>query len=132
MFGAFDVSTSALTAQRMRLDTISSNIANINTTSGPNGQPYRRLAAIFQSQQTDSGGVGVQVSKIVEDQTTPLKARFEPSNPSADGKGFVYYPNVDLSTEMVNAIEATRAYEANITAIETTKSMMNASLRVLA
>ncbi|MCL2646470.1 MAG: flagellar basal body rod protein FlgC [Phycisphaerales bacterium] len=134
MFGSFDISTSALTAQRTRLDTIASNIANIGSIAGPDGQaaPYRRLFTVFQSQRTADGGLGVGVAKIAEDNETPFSMRFEPGNPYADARGYVKYPNVDLSTEMVNALETTRAYEANITAIETTKSMMSSTLRLLA
>ncbi len=134
MFGAFDVSTSALTAQRTRLDTIASNIANVDSLAGPNGEPspYRRLYTVFQAQQTENGGPGVRVSKIEED-PSPFQERYEPWNTKyADAKGYVKYPNVNLSEESVNALETTRAYEANITAIETTKSMMNSTLRLLA
>jgi flagellar basal-body rod protein FlgC len=133
VFGSFDISTSALSAQRVRLDTIASNIANINTAVGPDGQtPYRRLFAEFQTAPVAGGGMGVKVSKISEDRTTAFPEKYEPGNRLADSRGYVRYPNVDLSTEMVNAMETTRAYEANVTAIETTKSMMNATLRLLA
>jgi flagellar basal-body rod protein FlgC len=134
MFGAFDISTSALGAQRTRLDTIASNIANVDSVLGPDGKPatYRRLFPVFQSQQLSDGAVGVSVSAIDEDYKEPFKERLERGNPAADASGIVRYPNVDLSTEYVNALETTRAYEANITAIETTKSMMNSTLRLLA
>jgi flagellar basal-body rod protein FlgC len=134
MFGSFDISTSALTAQRTRLDTIASNIANIHSILGPDGKaaPYRRLYPVFQAQQTSEGGAGVRVSRIEQDPSAFVE-KYEPWNTqAADKRGYVKYPNVDLSTEYVNALETTRAYEANITAIETTKSMMNATLRVLA
>jgi len=132
MFGSFDISTSALTAQRTRLETIASNVANINAIDGADGTPYRRLFTIFQSQQTPNGGAGVHVAKIDQDYDTPFRMKYEPGHPYQDARGYVRYPNVDLSTEMVNALETTRAYEANITAIETTKSMMNSTLRLLA
>jgi flagellar basal-body rod protein FlgC len=133
MFGSFAISTSALSAQRVRLDTIASNIANMNTTVGPDGRtPYRRLIAEFQAQRTADGGLGVRVSRIAEDRTTAFPEKYEPGNRYANARGYVRYPNVDLSTEMVNALETTRAYEANVTAIETTKSMMNATMRLLA
>jgi flagellar basal-body rod protein FlgC len=133
MFGSFDISASGLTAQRYRLETIASNLANVNTTLGPDGRPapYRRLAPIFRAQRAD-GGPGVSVARVEEDQT-PFVKKYEPWNElAADRNGYVNYPNVDLSTEYINALETTRAYEANVTAIETTKSMMNATLRVLA
>jgi len=132
MFGAFDISTSAMSAQRMRLDTIASNIANVDSVLGPDGkpQPYRRLYPVFQSQPTAGGGVGVAVSSIEQDQS-PFLQKFEPWSAAANSQGYVQYPNVDLSTEYVNALETTRAYEANVTAVETTKSLMNATLRIL-
>jgi flagellar basal-body rod protein FlgC len=133
MFGSFDISTSALGAQRIRLDTIASNIANIDTVLGPDGKPmtYRRRFPVFQSQRAD-GGAGVSVAEIDEDYSTPFNPKLEPSSPAANAQGYVAYPNVDLSHEYVDALETTRAYEANITAIETTKSMMNSTLRLLA
>ena len=132
MFGSFDISTSALAAQRMRLTTIASNMANIDTTHDASGKydPYRRMDVVFQAQRTADGGMGVRVSKVLQD-PSPLKVRYEPWNPDKDADGYVYYPNVDLPTEYINALEATRAYEANATAIETTKAMMNATLRLL-
>ena len=132
MFGSFDISTSALTAQRVRLDTISSNIAHFGAAAPAPGksEPYRRLFPVFESK--DDGSAGVQVASIQEDQA-PLVKKFEgKGHPYADKDGYVSYPNVDLSTEMINAIEATRAYEANVTAVETTKSMISATMRVLA
>src|SRR4051812_44292349 len=133
MFGAFDISTSALNAQRIRLDTIASNIANIDTVIGPDGKPapYRRIFPVFQAQRTPDGGAGVSVKSIEEDQS-PFTKKNEPGSPAADANGWVSYPNVNLSTEYVNALETTRAYEANITAVETTKSMMNSTLHLLA
>ncbi|HVX84235.1 MAG TPA: flagellar basal body rod protein FlgC [Phycisphaerae bacterium] len=134
MFGSFDISASALTAQRVRMDTIASNLANIDAVLGPNHQPqpYRRIFATFQTQRTPDGGVGVGVSSIEQDTQTPFRLKLEPGSPAADANGWVRYPNVDLFTENMNAIETTRAYEANITAIETTKSMINSTLRILA
>ena len=133
MFGSFDISASALTAQRTRFETIQSNIANVHVTRDADGNvnPYRRLYAVFEAQRTASGGAGVRVAQIQQD-TSPLKPQYEPTNPDRDANGYVYYPNVDLPTEYINALETSRAYEANITAIETTKSMLAATLRVLA
>ena len=137
MFGAFDISASALSAQRVRLDTISSNIANIDAAdagvdANGNHVPYRRLFTVFEPQATASGGMGVQVKSIQEDYQTPFVEKDEPWNPLHDARGKVRYPNVDLFFESTNALEATRAYESNVTAIETTKSMLSATLRVLA
>lgn len=134
MFGSFDISASALTAQRVRLETIASNLANVHSVKDADGRnmPYRRVYPIFEAQRQADGGVGVRVAKIERDGSDFVK-KYEPWNTElADASGHVYYPNVNLSTEYVNALETTRAYEANITAIETTKSMMNAALRILA
>jgi len=135
MFGAFDISASALSAQRTRIDTISSNIANIDSAYGSVASdgsvtPYRRLFTVFQAQRMEDGGAGVGVKSIEED-PAPFKQKYEPGNKLADAQGYVKYPNVDLFIEQANALEATRAYEANVTAIETTKTMMSATLRVL-
>ena len=131
MFGSFDISVSALTAQRTRMDTIASNTSNFNAHL-KDGTPYRRLFTVFESQRTADGGAGVRVAKILEDHQTPFRMVREPGHPYADAQGFVKYPNVDLATEQINSIETYRAYEANITAIEATKSMMNSTLRLLA
>jgi len=133
MFGSFDISTSGLTAQRVRLDTIASNLANVHTTHDASGKvnPYRRLYPTFEPQRTSAGGAGVRVASIQQDQSD-FRVAHEPWNPDHDANGNVLYPNVDLSTEQVNALEATRAYEANITAVETTKSMIAATMRILA
>ncbi|MBP7176337.1 MAG: flagellar basal body rod protein FlgC [Thermoclostridium sp.] len=141
-FTALESSASALTAQRLRMDTISENIANANTTRTENGTPYRRKTVIFQaangtpfssylskaSRERFSGG-GVRVSAIVQD-TTPFKSVYDPGHPDADENGMVQMPNVEVVTEMVNMISATRAYEANVTAINTTKSMASKALEI--
>lgn len=133
MFNSFDISGSALTAQRIRLDTISSNLANIHSTRDASGNlnPYKRLYPVFEATTTADGKAGVRVASIQQDQS-PSRQAYEPWNPDANAQGYVSYPNVDMFTESVNALEATRAYEANVTAIETTKSMIQATLRVLA
>jgi flagellar basal-body rod protein FlgC len=135
MFGTFDISASGLTAQRVRMETIASNIASADLVVGSVGAdgkvtPYRRLYPVFASQAIN-GGEGVQVKAIAEDMA-PFREKIEPESPYADARGIVKYPNVDMLTENANALEAYRAYEANVTAIETTKSMMNATLRLLA
>ncbi len=141
-FGALDIGASALTAQRLRMDTISQNIANANTTRTEDGTPYRRKEVLFEEKSegtpfseylTDSSkqfiGKGVKVSKIVED-SSPFKRVYDPGNPDADTDGYVQMPNVDIITEMVNMISATRAYEANVTSINTTKSMAMKALEI--
>ncbi|ANE47535.1 flagellar basal body rod protein FlgC [Paenibacillus swuensis] len=145
----FDASASALTAQRLRMDTISSNIANSETTRGRfvNGQfePYRRKMIVMEPYQQNSfanvldqamsgktmekGSEGVKVTRIVEDQT-PFKQVYNPTHPDADANGFVNMPNVDVLKEMVDMISATRSYEANVTALNATKSMFMKALEI--
>jgi flagellar basal-body rod protein FlgC len=142
-FGALDIGASALTAQRLRMDTISQNIANANTTRTEDGTPYRRRLVVFQersqgipfsaylsaSSKERYVGKGVKVSAIVED-SSPFKKVYDPGHPDADQEGYVEMPNVDTVTEMVNMISATRAYEANVTSINTTKSMAMKALEI--
>ena len=134
MFDSLDISSSGLQAQRVRLDTIANNIANINTTHDAKGNtaPFRRQFAVFSSgSAADPNKPGVHIQEIATDKSD-LREVFEPSSPDADTSGIVRYPNIEMTTEYVNALECTRAYEANITAMEATKSMLNASLRLLA
>lgn len=142
-FGALDIGASALTAQRLRMDTISQNIANVDTTRTENGTPYRRKTVIFEEKGMDVPfseylsasskerlvGKGVRVARIVED-SSPFKKVYDPGNPDADADGYVQKPNIDIVTEMVNMISATRAYEANVTSINTTKSMAMKALEI--
>ena len=133
MFDALDVGASGLLAQRTRLDTIAANIANANTTHDASGKvnPYRRRFAVFASgQQHQPARPGVHVAKIMSD-PAPFQRRFEPGHPDADPEGYVSYPNIDLSIEYVNALEASRAYEANVSMMEVSKAMINASLRLI-
>jgi flagellar basal-body rod protein FlgC len=134
MFEILDTGASGLQAQRTRLDTIAQNIANINTTHGANGEktPFRRRLVIFaQGQAGDPSKPGVHVEKIEQD-PSPFILKSEPNNPDHDANGNVAYPNIDTSVEFVNALDASRAYEANVTMMETAKSMFNSTLRLLA
>jgi flagellar basal-body rod protein FlgC len=134
MFESLDISASALLAQRTRMDTIAGNIANMNTTRNARGEavPYRRRFAVFATGRPEAPNkAGVSVSKIQIDQS-PFRKEYQPNHPDADKDGYVSYPNIDLAVEYVNALEASRAYEANVTAMEVSKAMMNASLRLLA
>jgi flagellar basal-body rod protein FlgC len=134
MFDILDMGASGLAAQRARLDTIAGNIANINTTHDASGKvnPYRRRFVLLSAGQADDPTKpGVHVSSIQED-PSPLTQKYDPGNPDADKDGYVQYPNVDLSIEFVNALEASRAYEANVTMMETAKSMFSSTLRLLA
>ena len=132
MFGALDISTSGLVAQRAQIDTIAGNIANAHTTRRGDGQPgpYLRRVALL-SAGDGRGGPGVHVQGIIEDTKGQPRQVKDPSHPDADAKGIVHYPNVDMSTEMINAMVAVRAYEANVTAIDATKSIMASTLRIL-
>lgn len=134
VFGGMDISASGLTAQRLRMDTISQNIANVNTTRDENGNVYRRKTVVFaekndfsfsEALSTASGliGSGVKVTSIVEDTSTDVRKVYEPSHPDADEDGYVSYPNVNTVTEMTNLIDASRAYEANVTAFNASKNL---------
>lgn len=145
-FGSsFGISASALTAQRLRMDVISSNIANAETTraSVVDGKavPYRRKLVVLETTQQDSfsnmlnakmnaGSTdGVKVNSIIED-TSPLKPVYNPSHPDADADGYVYMPNVDITKEMVDMLSAARSYEANVTMLNASKSMVTKALEI--
>lgn len=130
---SIDVSGSGLTAQRLMMDVISNNIANVNTTRTSEGGPYRRQMAVFAAQKpkfsllglgkgTEQIGQGVNVVGIVKDQTPP-RLVYNPEHPDANAKGYVAMPEVNIVTEMVDMIAASRAYEANVTAINSSKTM---------
>ena len=132
MFHALDTSTSGLVAQRTRMDAIAANLANANTATsdGVTNSPFRRKMVLLQPGDGD-GGAGVHVSEIRDDPGA-FQRRYEPGSPlDQDGDGYVLYPNVSSEVEQVNAIEATRSYEANIAAAEATKRMMQAALSLI-
>ena len=136
MFSSLDVSTSGLVAQRARLNAISSNIANMSTTRNEYGEPvpYQPRFVTFETDSsltTPGGGAGVKVGSV-QMSNDPPKLKYEPGHPDADKNGFVHYPAVDMTTEFVDALEATRAYEANIGVIEVTKNMSEQTLRIIA
>lgn len=133
LFDSFSISASGMEAQRVRMNIITSNLANANATTSPLGGPYRRRDIIFASNPLGNtfqevlnakskGLYGVQAIRIVEDQS-PFKRVYEPGNPIAGDDGYVEYPNVDILKEMVNMISASRSYEANITAFSASRSM---------
>lgn len=142
-FDSLDISASGLTAQRLRMDLISQNIANANTSKTEDGTPYRRKVLVLQSRgegrpfseylseasRARIGAGGVRVLQIAEDQS-PLKRVYDPGNPDADKDGYVMMPNVDITTEMVNMISASRSYEANISALSATKNMALKALEI--
>ncbi len=136
MFTAMDVSTSALVAQRTRLDVISSNLANISTTRNEQGEavPYTPRYVTFETDtnlQTRGGGQGVKVAGIEYSNVQP-NLKHEPGHPDANENGYVAYPNINMTTEFVDALEATRASEANIGVIEITKDLSQQTLQILA
>jgi flagellar basal-body rod protein FlgC len=139
-FSGMNISASGMTAQRLRMDIISQNIANVSTTRDENGNPYRRKAVIFSEKDSTpfqevfmrTAGVigsGVKVGRIVEDNKA-MRRVFDPSHPDADNDGYVTYPNVNVVQEMTDLIDATRSYEANVTAFNATKSMALKGLEV--
>lgn len=132
IFSNFGISASGLTAQRLRMDTIANNIANIETTRTPEGGPYQRQVPLFasrESQETGQPGGGVRVQALLRDQS-PFKRVYEPGHPDADEEGYVLMPNVELVKEMVDMIDASRAYEANVTALNTAKEMAQRALEI--
>lgn len=134
MLNILDIGASGLMAQRTRLNTLALNIANVDTVADENGKnnPYKRRFVVLEpGQANDPKKPGVHVAKVDQDTVSPLRIVKDPFNPLADKNGNVLHPNVDLTSEFVNALEASRAYDANITMMETTKSMFNASLRLL-
>lgn len=138
----FRVSGSGMTAQRSRMNTISSNIANINTTKTPEGGPYRRKDVVFEAMpdQRNFGEIlgansprehiqRVQVVDVISDRKAPL-LKYEPDHPDANEDGYVAYPNINLMEEMTNMIQATRSYEANVSALQAAKDMALSSLEI--
>lgn len=147
LFDAISSSASGMQAERVRMDVVSENLANAQTTKDVNGNPYRRKEVVFQeagsngtpsfasvlaglSTKGDAPTHGVQVSGIVEDQTA-LKRIYDPGHPDADQDGYVTMPNVNTVTEMTDLISASRSYEANVTAMQTAKTMFTKTLDIL-
>ncbi|MFZ5813993.1 MAG: flagellar basal body rod protein FlgC [Bacillota bacterium] len=142
MFQAMQASASALTTERLRMDLIANNLANINTTRTADGTPYRRRYAVVEERRDSfadmlareagrpaEAGVGVRVAQIAEDQT-PFKEVYDPTHPHADANGIVRLPNVDLLQEITDMMMATRVYEANLTAFNASKSMALRALEI--
>ena len=134
MFTALDISASGLSAQRLRMNTISHNIANVNTTRDAEGRPipYSRRITIFQEGSVGQDGtLGVHVAEVKQDEKTP-HLEYNPGHPDANAEGYVAMPNINPIEEMVDMMAATRAYEANVTTMEATKSMYSTALRIIA
>lgn len=141
---SLNISASAMTAQRMRLDIVSENVSNMDTTRTEDGTPYRRKLVVLEAKtdnsfkrammkaagvSTQSGVGGVRVSQIIEDQSA-LKPVYNPDHPDADEDGYVMMPNVDLIKETVDGMSATRSYEANLTAFNAVKLMATKALEI--
>ncbi len=127
MLNVFNVAGSALSAQSMRLNTVSSNLANADSASGPDGRPYRARQVVFAAQPVAGAAVGVRVTGVVES-AAPPRIVYDPGNPAADARGFVTMPNVNVVEEMVNMISASRAYQSNVEVMNTAKTLMQKTL----
>lgn len=143
LFTAFNINASGMSAERFRTDIIAQNIANVDTTRTEEGGAYRRKTVTFAEknktpfahvlQRSINGhtqGSGVKVTSVYEDHETDMQMVYDPAHPDADENGYVTYPNVNMVTEMTNMIDATRAYEANLTAFEASKAMAVKGLEI--
>ena len=140
-FDALNTSSAALSAQRLRMNLISGNLANVHTTRTRQGGPYRRKEAVFAAQplnpsfqriltdRLNAKIASVKVAKVVEDRNPPVM-KYDPRHPDADERGYVAMPNINLMEEMVNMISATRGYEANVTALKAAKDMALKALEI--
>ena len=137
---SLSISATGLNAQRIRMNLISSNMANVNTTRTESGEPYIRKDVVFKAVQTDvfdeileeklsTPSGGVQIAEITED-PKPFMQKYDPQHPDADENGFVFLPNINIVEEMVNMISASRSFEANATAVKTTKEMVSMALDI--
>jgi flagellar basal-body rod protein FlgC len=135
LFTSIEVSATGLSAQRLAMDVIANNIANVNTTRTAEGGPFKRQLVVF-AQKNDATSdpaasrAGVDVAGIVKDQS-PDKLIYDPSHPDADAQGYVHMPNIEVVKEMVDMMAASRAYEANVTAIQESRQMGSATLGLL-
>ena len=124
LLNIFEVTGSALAAQSPRLNVAASNMANADSATGPDGQPYRAKQVVFQLNAAPGAATGgVKVAEVTESDA-PFKTVYQPGNPLADAKGYVKMPNVDVVGEMVNTLSASRSYQANVEVLNTVKSMM--------
>jgi flagellar basal-body rod protein FlgC len=138
VFSALEVSASGLSAQRVRMNTIASNLANVRTTRTSEGGPYKRLDPVFEAADierlrgTPSLAQGVSLVRVgrIQEDTRPGTMVYEPGHPDANAQGYVEYPNVHAVEEMVNMVTASRAYEAGITSIESIKQMARSAIEI--
>ena len=126
----FDVAASAMTAQSQRLNVVASNLANADSATGPDGKAYKARQVVFSTQNMGSPeDTGVRVTGVIED-PSPMKQLFEPNHPMADANGYVTMPNVNVVEEMVNMISASRAYQNNVEAMNTAKTLLTKTLTI--
>lgn len=129
MLGVFNIAGSALNAQSIRLNTTASNLANVDSVTSSDGKPYRAKQVVFAATPMGStqDAQGVRVKQIVES-AAPMRMQYDPSNPAANGQGYVEMPNVNVVEEMVNMISASRAYQSNADVMATAKSLLERTL----
>lgn len=130
LFSIFNISGSAMTAQAQRLNVVASNLANADSTTSANGEPYRAKQVVFSATPMDGqGGVGVKVAAVVED-ASPMKVVYDPKHPMANEQGYVTMPNVNVVEEMVNMISSSRSYQNNVDVMNTSKSLLLKTLTI--
>ena len=130
LFNVFNIAGSAMSAQAQRLNVVASNLANADSTTGPDGQPYKAKQAVFETMQPPGQvGAGVKVTAVVED-NSPMRKVYDPKHPMADQQGYVTLPNVNPVDEMVNMISASRSYQNNVDVLNTSKSMLMKTLTI--
>lgn len=137
VFSALEVAGSGLTAERDRMNIIAGNLANARTTKGADGQPYKRVDPVFEARPVKPGAMDavmrsvmkVEMTQVRED-PNPGQLMYEPDHPDANAEGYVEYPNVNVVTEMVNLMTASRAYEAGVATIESVKGMARSALKI--
>ncbi|KAA0257046.1 flagellar basal body rod protein FlgC [Deferribacter autotrophicus] len=128
-FDVLKISATGLSAQRIRINVISSNLANANTTRTEEGGPYKRKDIVFREILEGELAGGVKVEKVIEDEKPPV-LKYEPGHPDANEEGYVAYPNINPIEEMVNMLEASRSYEANVTVLNTAKQLALKALEI--
>ena len=143
LFGVLEISSSALQAERQRAEVSASNLANAETTHTPQGGPYRRQLVVFGPEKLRAGSFasamssfndlhtrGVRVERVTTDRADPVR-RYEPGHPDADSQGYVSYPAINPTEEMANLMTAARSYQLNVSAIQTTKAMIQQAIQIL-
>lgn len=130
LFNIFNIAGSAMTAQSQRLNVVASNLANVDSATGPDGKPYKAKQVVFSSVPTvGQPGEGVKVAAVVED-NSPMKVVYDPKHPMADARGYVTMPNVNPVDEMVNMISASRSYQNNVDVMNTSKTLLIKTLTI--